>query len=336
MSNDYYSILGVERGATQREIRKAYLKMAKKYHPDKNPEKDTTKQFQKISEAYHTLSNPQKRREYDTFGSSAGGMGGGGFSFHDMFSQGRGRHSGSFEEMFGGFFNFGGGRQRARKKPKGRDILKNLSLDLEQLFGNQEVVISFDTYDPCVKCSGKGHAGSTQTCYSCQGKGFNLSQSGITIMQTECSTCHGTGELGDCDGCRGSGRRFINKRIKIKVPKNISGEAIVKFPGKGEYNLGGYGDLLVKLVLREHKKCKKMGDDLIMEHVVKLEDIQNHVSQKLRSISNETIYFDFYEFQGKKIIFPLKKTIKNMGFFRVDGKNRGNLIIKLKLSMQCI
>jgi molecular chaperone DnaJ len=335
MSDDYYSILGVSRGASQKEIKSAYRKMAKKYHPDKNPDKDTTKDFQKISEAYSTLSNPQKRQEYDTFGSSSGGMGGGGFSFNDIFSR-AGRQRGGFEDMFGSFFNFSGNRPRSRRKPKGRNIIKDITLGLDQLFFSRDITIVFEVYDACGRCAGKGCFKRMMTCQNCRGNGYNFSQSGITVMQTECGECYGLGEVGDCNDCRGSGRNFINKKVTIKVPKYVDEGTLITLPGKGEYNTGGYGDLTVRFKLRSHPKYKKQGSDLFTEHVIKLEDIQNGTSQNLRSLCGEKIYFDLSEFSGKRITFPVQKIIKGKGFFKKDGLERGDLIITLKVSMQCI
>lgn len=282
MSKDYYNILGVEKTATQDEIKKKFREQAHKYHPDK--EGGDEAKFKEINEAYQVLGNEEKRKQYDQFGSSfdqQGGFGGGmnweDFMRHAQQGGGAGYQNINFEdlgEIFGDIFGgFGFGGSRAKKKSnRGEDLETTLRLDFnEALFGaTKEIEVT--KLSPCVTCSGTGAASAAQvkTCEKCDGKGqvTAVRQTMLGAMQTVtvCPECHGEGNTIDkpCPDCQGEGRRKETEKVSLEVPAGVAHGMTIRVQGKGNAGRRGdtAGDLYVHIQVQNTTTFERQGDDI--------------------------------------------------------------------------
>ena len=261
---DYYEVLGVAKGATAEEIKKAYRKSAMKYHPDRNPgDKEAEEKFKEIGEAYEVLSDDQKRSRYDqfgfagvdpTYGGGAGGAGGyGGFGGFGDF--------GDLGDIFGSFFG-GGGRTQSRNAPRqGENVGARLDLTFEEAAFGCEKEITVGRIESCASCKGSGSAdGVIETCQQCRGSGqVRTTQSfmGISMQSSAvCPSCSGRGKLvkNPCNTCKGKGKVRRNQKIKVKVPAGIDAGQSVRMRGEGcvGSNGGPNGDLLVEIYIKRH------------------------------------------------------------------------------------
>lgn len=272
---DYYEVLGVSKSASADEIKKAYRKLAMQWHPDKNQgDKAAEEKFKELGEAYDILSNPDKRAAYDRYGHQAfsgpGGGGGGGGGFHDPMDL--------FREVFGGAFGgggfedmFGGGGRRKSGKQRGSDLRYDLELTLEEAAKGVEKELVIERYVACEKCnsSGSKSGSGTKKCHTCGGRGVVTRSAGIFVQQSECPTCHGTGELisDPCDACRGEGRVQKDTNIKLRIPAGVDSGTRLRSTGNGDAGLRGgpSGDLYVFLVIKRHDFFEREGDDLFCE-----------------------------------------------------------------------
>lgn len=272
---DYYEILGVNKGATDEEIKKAYRKLAVKFHPDKNPgDKAAEESFKELGEAYEALSDSQKRAAYDQFGHAAfdarqragrsGGFGGG---FHDPFD--------IFREVFGGgggsIFDNIFGTQDPSGPQRGDDLRYNLEITLEEAALGCEKEITVSKLDKCETCDGSGaEAGSKlKTCTTCGGRGQVLTSRGIFSIAQTCPHCKGHGRLLEkpCKSCHGEGKRQRTSKIKLRIPAGVEGGTRLRSQGNGEagFRGGPAGDLYVFLGVKHHEIFARDGDDLVCE-----------------------------------------------------------------------
>jgi len=272
---DYYGVLGVSRGASDAEIKAAYKKLAKKYHPDVSKEENAEEKFKEGLEAYNVLSDAKRRANYDRFGHAAESFGGGGaggagyanFNFEDLFS---GFADSGFGDLFGGMFG-GRGAERSRK---GSDIKQSLNLEFEEAAFGAEKEIEVDRVEKCESCKGSGGEGSrTKVCEGCQGRGVRQRTQrtifGVFSTASTCSQCNGRGELPEkeCQYCKGQGNVLSRKKIKVKIPAGVNSGYYLRL--KGEGNAGEYGhgtgDLYVVVVVSPHKVFRRDGSDVFCE-----------------------------------------------------------------------
>ena len=272
---DYYEVLGVSKGASEDEIKKAYKKMARKYHPDLNPgDKEAEEKFKEVNEANEVLSDPDKKARYDQFGfagvdpnyGAGGGYGAGGFDFGDL------------GDIFGSFFGggFGGGGQRRRNGPqRGESIRMSVSVDfIEAAFGCEKEV-TVERSEQCPTCKGNGCAPGTtpEVCPDCHGSGA-VTQSQRTpfgVMQTQavCGKCRGTGKIihQPCPDCHGSGRARKRKTVKVNIPAGIDNGQTISLRGQGHAgkNGGPNGDLLITVMVKPHDIFRREGTSVFCE-----------------------------------------------------------------------
>ncbi len=273
---DYYEVLGVDRDAGEEEIKKAYRKLAIKYHPDKNPgDKAAEEKFKELGEAYEALSEPQKRAAYDQYGHAAfdpraraGGFRGGGF--HDPFE--------IFREVFGGggtgsIFDelFGGERRDPTGPQRGADLRYDMEISFQDAVLGCEKEIAVTKLDACESCRGSGaEPGSTvKTCSTCGGRGQVISSRGIFSIAQTCPRCEGAGRVNEkpCRACHGAGRRERTSKINIKIPPGVDTGARLRSAGNGEGGIRGgpAGNLYVVLHVKPHEIFQRDGDDLICD-----------------------------------------------------------------------
>ena len=270
---DFYEVLGVNRDAADDEIKKAYRKLAMKFHPDRNPDNPKAEeQFKEAKEAYEILSDPQKRAAYDQYGHAGvdpqAGMGGGfggagmGGGFADAFG-------GIFDEIFGG--RGGGGGHGRSNVYRGADLRYNLEITLEQAAFGTETKIRIPTMEECEHCHGSGAKPGTQpkTCPTCSGSGQVRLQQGFFSIQQTCPKCHGTGRIipEPCTHCRGAGRLKQHKTLAVKIPAGVDEGDRIRLTGEGEHGVNGgpAGDLYVQIHLKPHAVFQREHNDLHCE-----------------------------------------------------------------------
>ena len=271
---DYYEVLGVSKSATPDEIKKAYRKLAMKYHPDRNHEPGAEDKFKEINEAYEVLSDEKKRATYDQFGHAGmdGAFGqGGGFSggFTDFGDLGD-----IFGSFFGGGFGGGGSRRSSNQPRQGQDRYMQMRIDfMDSIFGKTET-ISLDVDETCKHCNGSGaeSPSDVQTCPTCHGSGYVMSQQrtpfGVIQQQSVCPDCHGTGKkvTRACSHCHGKGYEHRRVKLDIKIPAGIQSGQQIRIPGKGERgtNGGPNGDLYIEIMVTPHPTFKREDNNIFI------------------------------------------------------------------------
>ena len=274
---DYYEVLGVSKTADEKEIKSAFRKLAKKYHPDVSKEPDAAEKFKEAQEAYAVLSDEQKRKQYDQYGHAAFDQmnGGAGFDFSDFdFSDIFGDLFGSaFGGGFSNFGGFGGGSSRSNSRARrGADKLMRVDLTFEEAVFGCKKKINIDVYEECDECSGKGGKGE-KTCSTCHGSGAITSQQntlfGAFMTRTTCPDCNGKGKTYSsiCSDCRGTGKVKENKTLEVKVPAGVDSGNQLRLAGKGDSgsNGGSNGDLYLEFRVKEHELYERDGNDIYLE-----------------------------------------------------------------------
>lgn len=345
MPKDYYKILGINKGASEEEIKFAFRKLAHKYHPDKGGDE---RKFKEINEAYQVLSNKEKRAQYDRFGWVFDGGQPGGFGF-DPFGRGGSGPFGEIRFDFGGggfndlgdifdaFFEGMGMKQKRRTYNRGSDIQITQEISLEDAFRGTEKDIRYNVFVRCGKCNGIGHDAKLgySECGMCGGRG-EIKESKRTFFGNfeqvkTCNRCFGTGQIPQkiCDHCRGTGRTRGERSVKVLIRSGIRDGQIIKVKSGGEAGERGAeeGDLYLAVRIKPHPVFSREGDDLVLEENIKLVDLLLGKKIEVPTISGNKLYLEI----------PADWDIKNnlhipgegMPHFGTSG--RGSMVIKLKI-----
>ena len=349
---DYYEVLGVSKTATDDELKKAYRKLAKKYHPDANPNNkaEAEAKFKEVNEAYETLSDPQKRKMYDQFGpegpqgfNGAGGPFGGGNGYYSYTSSGFDGFGdfGDLGDIFSSFFGGGfGGRTSSRKKNgprKGADLNLHLDITFEQAFLGVEKEISITRNEECNVCHGTGAKPGTSVtkCTMCNGTG-QVRQVQNTIlgqMQTTrtCSNCHGTGEVikEPCENCKGKGKVRKQPKIKVKIPAGIDDGQTVVLRGEGEQGEKGgpKGDLYITVRLKKHSIFSRNGNNVYCEIPITITQATLGANLEIPMVNGDKETYKIPE--GTQT--GTKFTIRGKGFKAVSSNSVGDFIFTVKV-----
>ncbi|MDB5256744.1 MAG: DnaJ-class molecular chaperone with C-terminal Zn finger domain [Chitinophagaceae bacterium] len=326
---DYYDILGVPKGSSAEDVKKAYRKLAIKYHPDKNPDDPSAEEkFKEAAEAYEILSSPEKRQRYDQYGhqGNQGGFGGGGsMNMEDIFSQ--------FGDIFGGGFggSFGGGGG-GRGQRKGSNLRIKLKLTLEEVANGVEKKIKVKRQVACDHCHGNGSKNGTslKKCTTCNGTGqirkVVNTMLGQMVSATTCTTCNGDGQMVSerCDHCHGSGTSEKEEQISIKVPGGVADGMQLSMSGKGNYPRGGGvpGDLIILIEEQEDDVLKRDGLNIIYDLYISFTDAVFGTSLEIPTIDGKVKIKIDQGTQSGKIL-----RLKGKGVKDLNGYGKGDQLI---------
>ena len=332
---DYYEILGVEKSADIATIKKAYRKLAMKFHPDRNPgNKEAEEKFKEAAEAYEVLSDQQKRAQYDQFGHSGyqnmhGGSGGHHMNMDDIFK--------NFGDIFGGGgFDFGdifgGGQRRKKAGPtpqKGHDLIQEVSISLKDAFLGVSKEISYYHAFACNSCNHQGYKNKTDlsVCQTCKGAGQVRFQQGFFAVSQACSSCQGQGYQikNPCSACKGQSRKQEFERIDVKIPKGIFDGAELRMAGKGDAGVfgGPTGDLFIKVKVTPDNKFRRVENDLVCNLMLTYPQLVLGSQVEIEHIDGSKLTLKIPKGcpVGEKIIIPGK------GFEKIRGYGTGNLVI---------
>tara|TARA_R110002096_G_scaffold432259_2_gene648857 strand:- start:415 stop:1578 length:1164 start_codon:yes stop_codon:yes gene_type:complete len=340
---DYYEILGVEKSASIQEIKKAYRKLALKYHPDKNPDdKAAEEKFKEAAEAYEVLSNEEKKAKYDRFGhagmgGSAGFGGGGGMNMEDIFSQ-FGDIFGGGAGGFSGFGGFGGGgASRGRRANRGSNIRVKVNMSLKDIVNGVEKKIKVNKYVSCNTCSGSGAEGGSSgytTCNTCKGAGQinRITNTFLGQMQTAttCPTCGGDGKIitDKCNTCHGDGIVKSDETIEIKIPAGVEGGMQLSVGGKGNMGArnGVPGDLIVLIEEEEHPELKRDGLNILYDLYISFADAILGTEITVPTVNGKAKIKIEPGTQGGKVL-----RLRNKGIPEVNGYRTGDQLVNVNV-----
>jgi molecular chaperone DnaJ len=339
---DYYEVLGVSKGATESEIKKAYRKLALKYHPDKNPDdKSAEDKFKEAAEAYEVLSNAEKKQRYDQFGHAGaqggGGFGGGGMNMDDIFSQFGDIFGGAFGGGGGGFGGFGGGGQRGgRRVNRGSNLRVKVTLSLSDIVNGVKKKIKLNKYVKCEPCAGSGAEGSSgfSTCDTCKGAGQvnRVTNTFLGQMQTTstCPTCSGDGKIitNKCNTCYGDGIQKGEEVVEINIPAGVEGGMQLSVSGKGNMGPKGgiAGDLIVVIEEEEHAELKRDGLNLLYDLHISFTDAVLGGSAEIPTVGGKVKVKIDEGTQGGKVL-----RLKGKGIAELNGYRTGDLLVNVNI-----
>lgn len=336
--SDYYKILGVSRKATLAEIKKAYRKLARKYHPDLNPgDKVSEKKFKEITEAYEVLKDPKKKKQYDTFGSIGGNFknqrGSSNFEGFDFNTSGSSSFGDIFETIFGNMGRPQAKQQRrADRAQRGEDILYSMNLNFLDAVKGIEIPIQIFRKDICSACNGKGIDKNSKKsiCKVCSGTGKIEKQSGFMKFASPCHNCSGTGYVPgqNCKACNGEGRKDLTSKIKVKIPAGVEDNSKVRIHGKG--NAGRFGgkpgDLIITIKVTLHKFFRRKGSNLEIELPITFSEAALGAKIEVPTLEGKTLLkIPPSTHSGQKM------RLKNKGVIHPKTKSKGDMIIEIKI-----
>ena len=332
---DYYEILGVDKSADAATIKKAYRKVALKYHPDRNPDnKDAEEKFKEAAEAYEVLSDENKKARYDRYGHAGVNQNGGGFTnMEDIFEH--------FGDIFGGAGSpfesfFGGGGRSARTGQRGSNLRIKVALTLEEISKGVTKKIKVKKQNRCSTCGGSGakDASSVKTCLTCGGSGYvrQVKSTFLGQMQTTtaCPTCSGTGKMisASCNSCRGEGREYAEELVEIEIPGGVAEGMQLSMRGKGNAgkNGGPAGDLLIVIEEKKDDRFIRDGNNIIYDLYLNFADAALGTSVEVPTLSGPVKIKVPGGTQGGKIF-----RLKNKGLPEVQGYGRGDQLININI-----
>ena len=332
---DYYEVLGISKSASQEEVKKAYRKIAIKFHPDKNPGDPTAEdKFKEAAEAYEVLSSPEKKSRYDQYGHQGmnGGFGGGSMNMEDIFSQ--------FGDIFGGggspFGDIFGGGRGGRRTRQGSNLRIKLKLTLDEIANGVEKKIKVKRYVSCQACDGNGSKNGTslQTCSSCQGSGqvrkVVNTMLGQMVSTSTCPTCSGEGKIVNqrCDVCQGEGRELKEEVIPINVPAGVAEGMQLSMSGKGNVpQRGGVaGDLLIQIEEEPHPFLKRDGNNVVFDQYISFIDAVLGATIEVPTIEGKVKIKVDPGTQGGKIL-----RLRGKGIKEINGYGKGDQLIHINV-----
>ena len=336
---DYYEVLGVEKGASEDELKKAFRRKAKEFHPDLNKDNPEAEgKFKEVNEAYEVLSDPEKRSRYDQFGhagvdpSAAGGAGyGGGFGGFGGFGGGI-----DMEDIFGSIFGggFGGGRGRQNRAEKGRTIQQNITVTFEEAAFGTEKTIRVIRMEGCEECGGNGAKKGTQpeTCPTCHGTGQIRMSMGFMSTARTCDTCRGTGKIikEPCQKCQGYGQVRRDRTINVKIPAGIADGQAISIRGEGDHGKRGgpAGDVILQISVKEHPIFERRGDDVICHMPITFAEAALGAEMEVPTLDGKVRY-TVPEGTQTGSVFRLREK----GIPHINGRGRGDQLVYVQIEV---
>ncbi len=338
---DYYEVLGIDKGATTQEVKKAYRKLALKYHPDKNPDdKEAEDKFKEAAEAYEVLSNEEKKAKYDRFGHAGmgGGFGGGGgMNMDDIFSQFGDIFGGGGGGGFSGFGGFGGGGRGGRRVNRGSNIRVKVKMTLADVVNGVEKKIKVKKFVSCKPCSGSGAEGGSggfTTCDTCKGAGQvnRVTNTFLGQMQTAstCPSCGGDGKIitNKCNSCHGDGIVKDDDTIELKIPAGVEDGMQLSVSGKGNMGArnGVAGDLIVAIEEEEHEVLKRDGNNILYDLYIPFPDAILGTDVTVPTVNGKAKIKIEPGTQGGKVL-----RLRNKGIPEVNGYRTGDQMVNVNV-----
>lgn len=332
---DYYEVLGVEKGASEDELKKAFRKKAKEFHPDLNKDNPEAEgKFKEVNEAYEVLSDPEKRSRYDQFGhagvdpSAAGGAG---------YGQGFGGFGGiDMEDIFGSIFGggFGGGRARQNRPEKGRTLQQNITVTFEEAAFGTEKTIRIIRMENCDECHGSGAKKGTQpeTCPTCRGTGQVRMSMGFMSTARTCDACRGTGKIikEPCPACQGYGQVRRDRTINVKIPAGIADGQAISIRGEGDHGKRGgpAGDIILQISVKEHPIFTRRGDDVICHMPITFAEAALGAEMEVPTLDGKVRY-TVPEGTQTGAVFRLREK----GVPHINGRGRGDQLVYVQIEV---
>lgn len=331
---DFYDLLGVTKGASADEIKKAYRKQAMKYHPDRNPGDDKAEhKFKELNEAFDVLKDPQKKAAYDQMGHAAFEQGGGGQSRPGGGFQGGGGFEDMFEDFFGDIFGGGGRRTSHGGATRGADLRYNLTVHLADAFKGKTVQVKIPTHESCGTCEGSGAKPGTKpvTCSTCGGAGQVRIQQGFFSMTQTCPACGGQGQMikDPCTTCHGDGRTRTDKTISVNIPPGVDDGTRIRLSGEGEAGThkGPNGDLYIFVQIPKHPLFKRQNAHLQLDVPINMVDAALGGSVEVPTIGGERAKVKIPEGTQSGQTFRLR----GKGMPQLQGSGFGDMLVTVQV-----